>query len=120
MKNVEIFAPVSSGRTWLANKILQACGDKVGAITVVEELLISNPNNFVIGAKTREQYVMLCLGFTSVPNDALRPNQKADALLEQSKKWKEFATKHNIQYFDVTKRDEKTYDAIVEWVKSQL
>ena len=120
-KNIEIFAPVSSGRSYLGRKIIKALGgDKVGVITIVDELQISDPDDFVVGPKTREQYLIICLGFTTVPADALRPKQKAEELLEQSRNWKDFAEKHNVQYFDVTKRDEKTYDNIVEWVKRNI
>lgn len=119
-KNIEIYAPVGSGRSWLGKKIVKALGDKVGVIGIVDELIISDPSNFVVGPKTREQYLMICLGFTTVPSDVLRPGQKAEELIEQSKRWKEFAAKHKVQYFDVSNRDEKTYDEIVEWAKKNI
>ena len=119
-KNIKLFAPVSSGRTWLSRKILKAHGDKIGYIEIIDELLVSDHCDYVVNPELREKFIYICLGFTSVPDDALRPKQKAEELLDASKKWKEFAHKRNLQYFDVTKRDEETYDTIVEWVKNNL
>ena len=116
MKNVKLFAPVSSGRSWLSRKIVKALGDKVGYVTIIDEMVVSDSYKYEVSDK----FLYICLGFASVPEDALRPKQKAEELLEQSKKWKEFADKHNIQYFDVTKRDEKTYDDIVQWVQENI
>ena len=123
-KNVEIYAPASSGRSWLGRKIIEAVGDKISCVGIVDELLLPAPDNFVVGPKTREHYIMICLGFTAIsPKDIADKRftpEKQKELIEESKKWKEFAQKYKVQYFDVTKRDEKTYDDIVEWVKKQI
>ena len=123
-KNVKILAPVSSGRTWLGKKIIKALGDKIGYCSIIDEIIFSDTYEYVVSAELREKFIYIFLGFTKIaPQDIadkkFTPEQQK-TLLEESKKWKEFASKRNLQYFDVTKRDEQTYDDIVEWVKKQV
>ena len=123
-KNIEIYAPVSSGRSWLGKKIIKVLGDKIGCVRIIDELFLSNSENFVVEHKTREHCLMICLGFTAIASKDITDKRftlkKQEELIEESKKWKEFAKKYKVQYFDVTKRDEKTYDDIVEWIKKQI
>jgi len=124
MKNVKILAPVSSGRTWLAKKILKALDGKVGYCSIIDELLISDSYEYKVSPELLDKFVYICLGFTELPKEDIErkkftPEQQ-ESLLQESKQWKEFAEKRNLQYFDVTVRDEKTYDDIVEWVKTQI
>jgi len=124
MKNVKILAPVSSGRTWLAKKILNAFDGKIGYCSIIDELLVSKSYEYTVSPELREKFIYICLGFTELSKEDIERKkftlEKQNALLEESRQWKEFAEKRNLKYFDVTKRGEKTYDDIVEWVRTQI
>ena len=120
MKNVKLFAPVSSGRTWLGKKIINALYGKVGYVVIIDELILSDNYEYI----TSDKFIYICLGFTELSSQDIERKkftaETQERLFAESKNWKDFADKHDLRYFDVTNRDEKTYDNIVEWVKAQV
>ena len=122
MKNVKIMGPVSSGRSFIGRKIIKECGGKIGYCSIIDELIVADSYEYVVGPELREKFIYVCLGFSAIAeNDERKFNAETQKrLIDESRAWKDFAAKRDLKYFDVTARDEKTFDAIVQWVKAQV
>jgi Ni2+-binding GTPase involved in maturation of urease and hydrogenase len=124
MTNVIIWGPVRSGRTWLAKRVREEFGKKVGAVLVVDELLINEDAKF----KLHKEFVMVCMGFAAItPEEEFKREDNKDTLerleklVEASKHVKATAEKLGIKFFDVSfNRGHDANVEILEYIKKEL
>jgi len=124
MTNVIIWGPVRSGRSWLAKRIKEEFGRKVGTILVVDELLASEDSKFKLG----KEFVIVCMGFAEITpeEEYKRPDNKDSLdrlakLIESSKHVKVMAEKLGLKFFDVSfTRGEQANEEILAYIKKEL
>ena len=126
MRNVIIYAPVRSGRSWVARRVKEELGHK-GNIIVADEFYEGEKPELYNG------HLIVCMGFAEIsPQEEVKLFDNKDTLefcakrIEESKKIKTQAEKLGLKYFDVSfcrgHFDNKNtgFDEIVGYIKSKL
>ena len=124
MTNVIIWGPVRSGRSWLAKRIREEFGRKVGTVLVVDELLPPEDAKF----KLAKEFLIISMGFAEItPEEEFqRPDNKDSLerlakLIESSKHVKAAAEKLGLRFFDVSyTRGEKANEEILGYVRKNI
>jgi len=123
MKNIIIWGPVRSGRSFLARRIVKELSHKVGATLVVDEIYVPQGFRF----KPDENNLMICLGYTEISPEDEWESRKDGVTLEyvqkrcqESHHIKAESEKLGLKYFDVSFDRERKLEEILEYIKFSI
>jgi hypothetical protein len=121
IKNIVIWAPVRTGRTWLAKRIISEL-NFTGSVYVVDEFFPADD------FKPNPDTLMFCMGYSEItPAEEFKERPDYGSLkmvedwCEQSKQIRAITEEFGLKYFDVSHaRGEQSISKILDYVKTQL